>query len=130
MLTIRFLRTGKKHQPSFKIVTVQKEKSAKAGTFVEDLGFFNPLQNKLNLKKDRILHWISKGASVSDTVHNLLVKNGVIKGKKIAKDKPSKKVVEAPKVVPVAAPIAEAPKEEVKVEQPVETPVDTENTAG
>jgi len=123
MLTIRLLRTGKKHQPSFKIVAVQKEKSAKAGNFLEDLGFFNPLLDKVNLKKERILYWISKGASVSDTAHNLLIKNGVIKGKKVAKDKPSKKVEEPVKAVPAP----EAPKEEIKAEP--EAPVDTQNSA-
>ncbi len=110
MLTIRLLRTGKIHQPSFKIVVIQKEKSARSGTFLEDLGFFNPLLNKSNLKKERILYWISKGSGVSDTVHNLLIKNGIIKGKKVAKDKPSKKVEEPAKAVPVS----EILKEEVR----------------
>ncbi|MDD5621472.1 MAG: 30S ribosomal protein S16 [Candidatus Pacebacteria bacterium] len=123
MLIIRFLRTGKKHQPSFKIVVVQKEKSAKAGSFLEDLGFFNPLLDKVSLKKERILYWISKGASVSDTARNLLIKNGVIKGKKVAKDKLPKKKEEVAK----AAPAPEAPKEEAKTEP--ETPVDTQNSA-
>ncbi|MFA5349576.1 MAG: 30S ribosomal protein S16 [Candidatus Paceibacterota bacterium] len=123
MLIIRFLRTGKKHQPSFKIVVVQKEKSAKAGSFLEDLGFFNPLLDKVNLKKERILYWISKGASLSDTARNLLIKNGIIKGKKVAKDKLPKKKEEVAK----AAPAPEVPKEEAKTEP--ETPVDTQNSA-
>lgn len=127
MLTIRFLRTGKKHQPSFKIVAIQKEKSARSGKFLEDLGFFNPLLNKANLKKERILYWISKGASVSDTAHNLLIKKGIIRGKKIAKDKPSKKVEEPAKV----APVVEQPKQEEKKPEPIveaEKPVDTQNS--
>lgn len=125
MLTIRFIRAGKKHQPSFKIVAVEKSRSASSGKFLEELGSYNPLQNKTNLKKERILHWISKGAGVSDTAHNLFIKLGVIRGKKIAKNKPSKKVEEAPKAAPAAAPVAEAPKVEP---QPEQAPVDTQNS--
>jgi small subunit ribosomal protein S16 len=125
MLTIRFIRAGKKHQPSFKIVAVEKSRSASSGKFLEELGSYNPLQKKTNLNKERILHWISKGAGISDTARNLFIKFGVIKGKKIAKNKPSKKVEEAPKTPSTVAPVVETPKEEIKVEQPA---VDTQNS--
>ena len=83
MLTIRFLRQGKKHQPFFKIVVVDKKRSSKSGKFVEEVGFYNPLTKERRLKKERILYWLSQGVTTSDSVHNLLVKEGIIKGKKI-----------------------------------------------
>jgi ribosomal protein S16 len=43
MLVIRFLRVGKKNQPSFKIVVVDKRRSSKSGSFLEEVGFYNPL---------------------------------------------------------------------------------------
>ena len=39
MLTIRFLRVGKKNQPAFKIVVVEKGNAPQAGRFVEEVGF-------------------------------------------------------------------------------------------
>ena len=83
MLTIRFLRQGKKHQPFFKVVVIDKRRSPRSGKFVEEVGFYNPLTKEKRLNKERILYWLSKGVTTSDSVHNLLVKEGVIKGKKI-----------------------------------------------
>ena len=65
MLTIRLTRKGKKNQPFFRVVLVDKRKSSKAGSFVEDLGYKNPLTKKVSLNKERILYWISKGAQPS-----------------------------------------------------------------
>jgi len=83
MLVIRFFRIGKKNQPSFKIVVTDKKKSSKAGRFIEEVGFYNPLTKEKVLKGERIKYWLSVGAQPSVTVHNLLVKEGILKGKKI-----------------------------------------------
>ena len=50
---------------------------------MEVVGFFNPLTKEKKLKADRIKYWLSVGAQPSDTVHNLLVGEKIIKGKKI-----------------------------------------------
>ena len=42
MLVIRFFRTGKKNQPTFKIVVTEKTKPPRAGRFIEEVGFYNP----------------------------------------------------------------------------------------
>jgi len=84
MLVIRFLRVGRKNQPSFKIVVTDKRKAPRGGRFVEILGFYNPFTKKKNVKKDRILYWISKGAQPSVRIHNLLISEKIIEGKKIA----------------------------------------------
>src|SRR3989339_2084440 len=98
MLTIRFTRKGKKNQPFFRVVVVDKRRSSKGGRSVEDVGYVDPLKKRKSLNKERILYWISKGAQPSDTVHNLLVTEKIIKGTKIPKHKtPQKK--ETPAVV-------------------------------
>jgi len=91
MLTIRLIRTGKRNAASFRVILVEKSASPKTGKFLEILGNYNPRLKELNLKKDRIKHWLAQGAKASDTVHNLLVKDGVIKGPKIKKKLKSKK---------------------------------------
>lgn len=54
------------------------------GRFLESLGFLNPHTKEKKLNVERIKHWLEKGAQCSDTVHNLLVGEGVIKGPKRA----------------------------------------------
>jgi small subunit ribosomal protein S16 len=75
MLKIRFQRIGRKKLPFFRIVVAEKARSAKA-KFVEILGNFDPQTKELNLKKERIEHWILNGAKPSDRIAQILVKNG------------------------------------------------------
>ena len=86
MLVIRLFRVGKKNQPFFKIVVIDKRRAAKRGRFVEEVGFLNPLTKEKSLKKERIEYWMSVGAQPSDTLLNLLIKEGIVKGKKIKKN--------------------------------------------
>lgn len=110
MLKIRLQRQGKKNQPFFRIVVTDKENPPRGGRSLELLGFLNPLTKEKQLKADRIKHWLSVGAQVSDRVHNLLVAEGIIKAKKRpVHAKPKKK--EGEEKTPPAA--AQAP-----VEQP------------
>ena len=78
MLKIRLSRTGKKNQPSFKVV-VQEHTAPIKGKFVEELGFYrhaeNPKVFKVNM--ERIKYWISVGAAPSDTLAVLLKKEGL-----------------------------------------------------
>ena len=83
MLTIRLQRVGKKNQPSFRIVVTDKRNSAKSGKSKETVGWYNPIGHTHAVHKERIFYWLEKGAQASGTVHNLLVKNGIIQGKKI-----------------------------------------------
>jgi len=59
------------------------------------LGSYNPHLKKANLNKERINYWILKGAKVSDSVWNLLIRENVIKGKKRPKKIRKKKKKEA-----------------------------------
>lgn len=90
MLVIRLFRIGKRNQPAFKIVVTDKRRPAKGGRFIEEVGFLNPKTKEKSLKTDRIKYWMSVGAKPSDSIHNLLIKEKVIEGKK----KPVHKIVE------------------------------------
>jgi ribosomal protein S16 len=58
---------------------------------VEDLGSYSPFTKKATINKERVNHWLKVGAKASATVHNLLVREGVVTGKKVATHKRSKK---------------------------------------
>jgi small subunit ribosomal protein S16 len=91
MLRIRFFRTGKKHQPSFKIVVTNKKNPPQGGRFVDEVGFWSPLTKERKIKTEKVQYWLSKGAKPSDSVYNLLVKEKVLEGEKIDVRKKSKK---------------------------------------
>lgn len=115
MLTIRLSRTGKTKQASYRFVISEKTKDP-WGDSLEILGNYNPRTNPatVNLKKERIAYWLSKGAQTSDTVHNIFVDHGVLKTPKV-KTVRRKKVVEEEKKPEAAK--AEVKKEEVKLEE-------------
>jgi len=106
MLTIRLTRKGKKNQPFFKVIVIDKRRTASGGRAIEDLGYVNPLTKKKSFNKERIQYWMSKGAKPSETIHNWLVSEKIIDGKKIHVSKFSKKKqaeVDKAKVDAVAA---------------------------
>ena len=93
MLTIRLNRVGKKNKPYFRIV-LQEHTIAPGGRHVEVLGSYDPHIKKAVFKAEKIKYWIGKGAQASDTVHNLLIKNGITEGDKRKVKLPAKKAEE------------------------------------
>ena len=77
---LRLRRTGRKKQPLYRIV-VADSRSPRDGKFIEVVGQYAPRQgeNALNLKTDRVHHWLDNGAQPTDTVRSLLRKAGVLK---------------------------------------------------
>ncbi|PIY96659.1 MAG: 30S ribosomal protein S16 [Candidatus Kerfeldbacteria bacterium CG_4_10_14_0_8_um_filter_42_10] len=104
MLIIRLKRIGKKNKPQYRIILQEKSK-ATTSSFLEEVGFYNPHSNPgtVNLKEDRIKYWLSQGAQVSPTIHNILIKNKVIEGKSIPLGRPKKKVQPAEEEKPATA---------------------------
>lgn len=92
MLVIRYQRVGRKNDPAYRIVVTEKRSKPKSGG-VEILGSYHPKTKQTAIKNDRILYWLSKGAKLSDTVHNLMVSKGVITGAKVNKVKSKKEAV-------------------------------------
>lgn len=94
MLKIRLQRIGRKNDPSFRAVLTDSKNSTKSGRFLEILGTYDPKMGTRAFKNDRIKYWLSKGAQLSDTMHNFLVSEQVITGKKInvlSRKQPTKK---------------------------------------
>ena len=77
MLRIRLSRTGKKGQPSYRVV-VADINSKRDGRVVERIGHYNPLTDpaEFKIQEARALHWLSVGAQPSDAVRRLLEKQG------------------------------------------------------
>lgn len=73
MVTIRMARGGAKKRPFYNIV-VADSRNARDGRFIERVGFYNPVAkpSELNLDRERIQYWLSKGAKPSDTVAGFL----------------------------------------------------------
>jgi small subunit ribosomal protein S16 len=69
---------GKKKQPIYKIVAVDS-RVKRDGRFIDAVGLYNPGTNPMtiNLREDRIFHWLERGAQPTDTVKNLLSRKGV-----------------------------------------------------
>jgi small subunit ribosomal protein S16 len=82
MLKIRLQRIGGKNEPAFRMVITESKNAPQSGKFLEILGSYTVKSDTVTLKKDRITHWIGDGAQVSPTAHNMLVKQGIIEGKK------------------------------------------------
>jgi len=77
---IRLKRMGSKKSPFYRIV-VADSRSPRDGRFIETVGTYNPLTEPetVTLKEEEIMNWLNNGAQPSDTVRNILSKNGVMK---------------------------------------------------
>lgn len=94
MLKIRLQRTGRKNDPHFRLIVTESTLKAKTSQFAEIVGTYNVKAGIFEAKADRVKHWMSVGAQVTPTAHNLLVAKGIIEGKKInvlPKKSPQKK---------------------------------------
>jgi len=83
MLKIRLQRIGRKNDPAFRVVLTDVKNSTKSGKFLEILGTYNPKMSEVKFNNDRIKVLLSQGAQLSNTMHNFLVHEKVIEGKKI-----------------------------------------------
>lgn len=128
MLIIRLQRVGRVHEPSFRIVLTDSKNGPKSGKSVEVLGSYDARKDKgtNHIDAEKVKYWISKGAKLSETVHNLLIDQKVITGKKInvlpknkiINAKKAKEAEEAakdpkpaaPEATPAPTPAPEAPK--------------------
>ena len=80
---MRLQRVGRKNNPSYRIVVTDKRTGPKSNKNVALLGSYNPKVGQVQIKADEAREWIAKGVQPSPTVHNLLVTQKVIEGKKI-----------------------------------------------
>ena len=80
MVKIRLRRMGAKKAPFYRII-VADSRSPRDGRFIEEVGYYNPMTNPVELKVDseKVEKWLNSGAQPTETVKSLLVKSGIIK---------------------------------------------------
>ena len=83
-VSIRLKRLGRKKKAVYRVVVADK-KNPRDGKTVEDIGFYNPLENPtlFTIKEDRLQYWISVGAKPTKTIERLLSNKSLIKKKKV-----------------------------------------------
>lgn len=76
MVKIRLARTGAKKKPFYHVVVTDKRNARDSGSYVERLGFFNPVargqEERLRLDLDRLAFWQERGAQTSERVASLV----------------------------------------------------------
>ena len=79
MVKIRMKRMGMKKEPFYRIV-VTDSRNARASRAIEEIGYYNPVSEPVELKIDeeRAKYWLGVGAQPSDTCRGLLKKCGVL----------------------------------------------------
>ena len=76
---IRLRRMGAKKAPFYRVV-VADSRYPRDGRFIEEIGYYNPLKEKPEIKidADKAKDWLTKGAQPTDTVKVILKKEGIL----------------------------------------------------
>ena len=74
---VRLKRMGRRNKPFYRIVVANSE-ARRDGRFLEIVGTYNPLPDpaEVTFKNERVQYWMNQGAIPTDTVKNLLKKEG------------------------------------------------------
>lgn len=80
---MRLQRVGRKNDPSYRIVVTDKRTGPKSNKNVDLLGSYNPKLGHIQIDGEKAKHWLSKGVQPSVTLHNILVSQKIVEGKKI-----------------------------------------------
>jgi small subunit ribosomal protein S16 len=74
---LRLMRVGKKKQPTYRIVAADS-RSPRDGRFIEIVGTYAPRSDpsEINVKNEKALEWLAKGAQPTETVKKILVISG------------------------------------------------------
>ena len=130
MLKIRMQRIGRKNDPAFRLVVAEHTTAPKSGKCVERVGSYHPKTKERTIDAERVKYWISVGAQPSDTVHNMLVTEGIVDGpKRNVLPQKSPVVKEQPEAATEEAPATEDAAAEASPEEPTsgeETPAQEE----
>ena len=131
MVVVRLAKSGAKKNPYY-FITVADSRKPRDGAFIERLGFFNPSakgsEERMRFNVERLDHWISQGAQLSDKVSELAkdarLSSDELQAKldaKIEKRAQKKEVIKAQKVAELEAKAKEAAEEEAEeAEAPAE----------
>lgn len=77
---LRLKRMGAKKKPFYRVV-VADSRAKRDGKVIEEVGTYNPLTSpaEIKLDKEEIMKWLNNGAEPTDTVRNILSKEGILK---------------------------------------------------
>ncbi len=75
---IRLTRMGSKKKPTYRIVASDSRRP-RDGEYIELIGTYNPVEEKVTIKEDIAMKWLNNGALPTDTVRNIFSKNGIMK---------------------------------------------------
>ena len=141
MVVVRLAKSGAKKNPYY-FITVADSRKPRDGAFIERLGFFNPSakgsEERMRFNVERLDHWISQGAQLSDKVSELAkdarLSSDELQAKldaKIDKRAQKKEAIKAQKIAELEAKAKEAAEEEAKaeVEAPAEEAAEAEAPA-
>ena len=77
---LRLTRMGRRHKPFFRINAVDA-RTPRDGKILEKLGHYDPLEKdvakQIVLQRERVEFWLNQGAVPSDTVSEILLRNGI-----------------------------------------------------
>jgi small subunit ribosomal protein S16 len=82
MLMLRLQRIGRRNEPHYKIVVIEKTKGPKSQKYIDIVGSYNPKAGLVTINEDKAKKHLANGVQPSDTVYNMLVTKGLIEGKK------------------------------------------------
>jgi len=76
---LRLRRMGRKKQPYYRIVAIDS-RSARNGKYLENIGTYNPRHDAagLDIREERAVYWLDRGAKPSETVNNLFKRQGIL----------------------------------------------------
>ena len=79
MLMIRLSRAGGKNRPFYRVVVIDSRKQ-RDGRSVEEIGYYNPLEDPVvvNVDRDKVAYWTERGAQLSDSVRTLLKRDNSV----------------------------------------------------
>ncbi len=75
---IKLARVGAPHRASYRIIVTDSHKACDS-SFIENVGFWNPVAEPevINVKQERVLDWLSKGAQPTESVVKILKRANV-----------------------------------------------------
>lgn len=76
---LRLKRMGAKQKPFYRVVAADS-RSPRDGRFIETVGTYNPVKSpaEVNIDEEKAIKWLNNGAIPTDTVKNLLSKQGIM----------------------------------------------------
>lgn len=146
MLMMRLQRVGRKNNPAYRVVVVDKRTSTKSNKTIDLIGNYNPKLGQITIDADKAKKWLAEGVQASDTVYNMLVSKKIIEGKKrnalprktpiideakLKAEAEAKEKAEADRLAAIEAEkvAAETPAEPAEAVAAEETPVDVPEVA-